>query len=1049
MLDAGAAPLAEFLGFDGIEGVRVTEQFLTGTLVASGGRVALVVVAWGARLDPMWRPAVIEATRNGCRWAILFNGTHLRLVDARRVFMRRYAEFDLDAAADEADAWPALWAIFGAPGFAACDRGASSLDQLVVASEQHSSRVCRSLRTGVLSASAAVLEAVAGRDLSAPALDAAFEQSLTIVYRLLFLLFAEARQLLPVWHPIYSRSYSVDALRAAAELPANPVGMWDALQAMARLAHAGCVAGDLRVTPFNGRLFAPSRTPLAERRNLDDAAARDAVAALSTTASDDGAGRERIEYRELGVEQLGAVYETLLDYEPRAVRSGRRQHVTLERGSTARKRSATFYTPQPLAQYLVRAALEPLTAAAAPEQILSLRIVDPAAGSGAFLVAACRFLAGAYEDALIATGACHPADLGPQERASIRRQVAERCLFGVDLNPMAVQLARLSLWLATLSADRPLTFLDHHLLVGDSLIGASVSRLRSAAPAHRRRKDQSTLPLFDDSFVENAVATTLPVRLSLEAPDDTVDRVRAKERALAGLVRDDLPLSRLKRAADAWCAAWFAGDGVTVPSRAVPDIADAILSGRSSLPAQTVAMYRAAADAAAQSRRFFHWELEFPEVFFTAEGTRRPDGGFDAVISNPPWDMLRADLGGADDRAGHRGSVKSLTRFARDSGLYVAGPEGHANLYQLFTERALGLTRPGGRIALLLPAGLLSDHGSAALRRHLLSRSDVDAIVGIDNRNRVFPIHRSTRFVLVSATAGRSTREIRCTLGVHDLDVLGDRPATETRGGVVSVTVPLLEHVSGRGLAIPWILDSADLAILERAHAAFEPLGAASGWGASFGRELNATDDRGLFRPRDDKAIPVVEGKHLRPFQVDLSQARHYVRLSDVRGRFGTAGAPHRPRLAYRDVASPTNRLTLIACVLPADCVSTHTVFCLRTRLPLIAQHFLCGLFNSLVVNFFVRLRVSTHVTTEIVERLPVPSIEHAPATARKIAALARLLSRKTGPAEFARLNALVAQLYGLTAAEYDHVVGSFPLLPEHERDRCVAEYASGLRLLP
>jgi type I restriction-modification system DNA methylase subunit len=215
------------------------------------------------------------------------------------------------------------------------------------------------------------------------------------------------------------------------------------LQAIARLAHAGCRAGDLRVTPFNGRLFAPSRTPLADRRDLDDEAARRAVLALSTRPAPDRAGRERIAYRDLGVEQLGAVYETLLDYEPRiepeprrSVQSDRdvspapvgpvegarppaarplerpRSRVSLVRGSSIRKATGSFYTPQPLADYLVRRTLGPLVRDAAPGDILRLRVVDPAMGSGAFLVAACRYLADAYETALLRTGGCAASDSG-------------------------------------------------------------------------------------------------------------------------------------------------------------------------------------------------------------------------------------------------------------------------------------------------------------------------------------------------------------------------------------------------------------------------------------------------------------------------------------------------------------------------------------------------------------------------------------------------------------------------------------------------------------
>src|SRR5204862_7300654 len=150
------------------------------------------------------------------------------------------------------------------------------------------------------------------------------------------------------------------------------IGFWDALRAIARLAHAGCHAGDLRVTPFNGRLFSPARTPLAERRGLDDEAARRALVALSTRPAADRAGRQRIGYRDLGVEQLGAVYETLLDYTPTMDRDPpnarpSRPRVSLVRGSGIRKATGSFYTPLPLAEYLVRRTLDPLVTDAAPE----------------------------------------------------------------------------------------------------------------------------------------------------------------------------------------------------------------------------------------------------------------------------------------------------------------------------------------------------------------------------------------------------------------------------------------------------------------------------------------------------------------------------------------------------------------------------------------------------------------------------------------------------------------------------------------------------------
>ena len=268
-------------------------------------------------------------------------------------------------------------------------------------------------------------------------------------------------------------------------------------------------------------------------------------------------------------------------FRPGDAADGRPGSVGLIRGSGIRKATGSFYTPQPIADYLVRRTLGPLVRDASPERILQLRVVDPAMGSGAFLVSACRYLAAAYEAALVRTGAYHGSDFGARERVATRRTIAERCLYGVDLNPMAVQLARLSLWLATLAADRPLTFLDHHLQTGDSLLGAWLSSLRRPPIPDRGRRSRQdaagALPLFADADVAEALRAALPIRFSLEeTPGDTIDQVRAKESALAALGRRDAVLAKWKRVADLWCAVWFTASsgrraGVVVQRARRPD----------------------------------------------------------------------------------------------------------------------------------------------------------------------------------------------------------------------------------------------------------------------------------------------------------------------------------------------------------------------------------------------------------------------------------------------------------------------------------------------
>ena len=1020
VLDAAALPLLEIAGVSGARDVDSMRDVIVVTVGTSAPPSVLLVVPWGNPLHLHWRTAIEQATLRQARWCLIFNGVACRLMDASRPHSSRFAEFDLDTVSDDAQAAAAfLLVLTGLQG---------SLDALVRESDRHGVAVCRSLKDGVLAASADVLSALARprRDITSAHLQEALEQALTIVYRVLFLLFAESRGLVPLWHPVYRDSYAIETLVTNAA-GGDARGLWDALRAIARLAHAGCRAGNLRVTAFNGRLFSPSRTPLAERRDLDDERARRALMSLATRTASDGAGRERIAYRDFGVEQLGSVYESLLDYQPAA------NPVALVAGSGVRKSTGTFYTPQPIADYLVRATLSPLVRDAHADDILSLRVVDPSMGSGAFLVAACHYLAHAYEVALVRDGGCLASDVGAAERASIRRRIAERCLYGVDINPMAVQLARLSLWLTTLAADRPLTFLDHRLRCGDSLLGAWLDTLR-AAPASRRRmrNDDGAGPLFGDA-VELALRDALPIRFSLErTSDDTLEHVRAKEQALAALQRPETGLSQWRRIANVWCATWLSAETDDVPAAAFHALADHLLGQQGALPAHTTASYLKRADDSAKARRLFHWELEFPEAFFDSSGHRLPRGGFDAVIGNPPWEMIRADSGASKARARARRDNGSLLRFVRRSGVYPSSA-GHANLYQLFTDRAIALLRPGGRFGLVLPSGVATDHGSAALRGRLLRQCDVDALVGLDNQRGVFAIHRSVKFLLATATKGTPTQAIACRLGERDLgtlDTAGDSAPTSDWFRV-RLTPAFIQRVSGDALTIPELKTTLDVAIAERAATLFQPLGSEAGWALRFGRELNATDDRRHF---GRTGLAIVEGKHIDPFRAHLDRCTQFIPAGQAK-RLLPATAIDRPRLAYRDVASSSNKTTLVATILPGNCVSTHTLFCLRTPLPTALQYFLCGLFNSLVVNYLVRTRVTTHVTTATVERLPIPARDHSLSAQREIAAIARFLGKRFDRRLWAALNARVAGLYQLTPAEFRHVLDTFPLVAAEDKN--------------
>lgn len=1016
VFDQVAVPFCQRLGFQIVPSTP-GRGCVHGQLLSKGSIVAvLMVIGWGQDPSSSWRESVRLGIGASVRWCFCFNGPSLRIFDAARTHSRRYAQFDLASVATEPETFAVAWRILAAARVATIDGG---LGEAIKASERHRIDVRDALQSGVHQALTCLTTAFVNargrtRRVAAPS-GIAFDESLVVVYRVLFLLFAEARGLVPMWHPVFRESYTIEALRPIVETRGQRGGVWPALQAIARLAHKGCRAGTLRVPPFNGRLFSPVHAPLADSLPLDETLVRQALGALTTRPARDGL--QRIAFADLGVEHLGGVYERVLDFDLATV-EGRAQ---LVRGD-ARKATGSFYTPRSLTEHLVRRTLAPLVLERDPDAILRLRIVDPAMGSGAFLVAACRYLAQAYETALVRGGVVAVCDVTDAERARFRRVVAQHCLYGVDRNPMAVQLARLSLWLATLSGDRPLTFFDHHLRTGNSLVGA---RLDEIVRAGVRGARSHGMPLFDAEWLERDVRDAVASHVSLrDGREDTLEEIRAKERLFARLNSDAGPLARWKRVADLWCAGWFAPSVRRLPGAIYRDLLD----DTRALPDSVSSPLLDSASAAAGRERFFHWTLEFPEVFGGSA-----TAGFDAVLGNPPWDVLRSTEGA------------SLTRFSRESGCYRQQGGGHANLYQLFAERSLSLLRDGGRLGLVLPSGFTTDHGCASLRRQLLDETTVDSLTMVDNREALFPIHRSLKFVLLTSTKGGRSSVLPCRFGVHATSDFDRLPETGADPGAVMATRELLERISGDQLAIPEFSTQADAVLAGRLALAQPAAASAEGWNLRFGRELNATDDRSQFIASREGAVPVVEGKQVQPFQVDVNASQQFIDPG-VAAQLLPSRPFEKPRLAYRDVAAATNRLTLIAAVLPANTVTTHTLFCLKTPLDDQAQHALCGLFNSYVANYLVRMRVSTHVTVSIVERLPLPVLDRCSRAFHELVLLVQSLVRDAGDRDAAAAHqALAARVYGLTAAEFEHVLGTFPLVDRTDRDLALQVFVDRL----
>ena len=468
--------------------------------------------------------------------------------------------------------------------------------------------------------------------------------------------------------------------------------------------------------------------------------------------------------------------------------------------------------------------------------------------------------------------------------------------------------------------------------------------------------------------------------------EDTLADVRRKQRLFETLSTD--ALRDWRTLCDVWCAWWFMPRGARPDAREYAALADAVIANARVLSRRDVQRRLRAVESIRGSQRFFHWPLEFPEVF------NGGNAGFDAVIGNPPWEMLRAGSGSS--------GREPFKQFVRSSGLFALGASGHVNLYQLFLERALQLTRHGGRIGMVLPWGLMTDDGSAELRRRLLDGTRIDTLVRFDNSEGLFQAHRSLRFAALTASVGVAPAPFELTRAGRGARGIGDLPDMGLPRAGPLVTRDALASLGGRSRRIPDVRDERAFAIALKLAANHRALGDPGGWGASFGRELNLTDDRAAFGAA---GMPVLEGKHLHPYRIDIGAGCH--RISRAAAARLLPGRPYdRARLAYRDVTAATNRQTVIAAIVPRGMVTSHSLFCLRNEWDAETQRALCRILNSAVANFLIRLFVTSHLTTSLMEWLPVPSRERA------VAALGgtRL--------DAAAVESRVCGLYGLTEDE-------------------------------
>lgn len=737
-------------------------------------------------------------------------------------------------------------------------------------------------------------------------LDEVREAALVLLYRLLFLFYAEDRNLLPVRDARYA-PYSVRRLRERIrdEVQASKVfstrldNIWRDLRGAFLLIDEGDDA--VGMPAYNGGLFDRARAPLLERTRVPDAVMAPIIDALSRRTED--LLRGWINYRDLSVSHLGGIYERLLEYslvhEVQAADSYKDKpeinRIVAQPASFARKVSGSYYTHDDLVRLILRESVgllarervdafedhtkklakktslnpadwERLDAKDPASQILELKICDPAMGSGHFLVALVDDLADRVLEA-IATAtqlvneqpwAAHLAESGRpwqspvlqrmayirrsikstakdhgwavtdaqlDDRHIVRRMILKKTIFGVDKNPMAVELAKTALWLHTFTVGAPLSFLDHHLKIGDSLHGEQLvgvqrnlqelgalllqsefDRLARAAKNISQVADLTDVDIAEaklsKQLANEAIANVAPMHAVLDfwralrwlLPGWPVDKVSKLPRLLK--VPKDAPNPML--------------DGVVKLLDPGHNLVAVLSTGR--LEGDDDAT-RAANDLMARARElaeretFFHWWTSFPTVF--GSGTA---GGFDAIIGNPPWDRIKLqevewfaerDLNiAAQPRAADRkrliaelqqmkaplwhSYVEAMARAEANarvlgngklgSGDYPLLGGGDVNLYSLFVERAQALAAPGGLVALLTPSGIAADKGAAEFFRSISSTGRLGALFDFENRKVFFPdVHASFKFcALVFGGPERTFKQTRCAFYLHRLAELDD-----------------------------------------------------------------------------------------------------------------------------------------------------------------------------------------------------------------------------------------------------------------------------------
>ena len=986
-------------------------------------------------------------------WGLVFAGDRVRLMrDNASLTRPAWIEADLGAIfRDEMFAdFAALWLLihasrFGAEGAAASDcalerwreagmrAGTSARERLRVNVEE----ALMALGQGILDANPAIRERLDTNQLTMPHL---FEQMLRVVYRLIFLGVAEDRDLL---HPpatpkavrdLYSNNYGFAWARDKStrrNAHDHHHDAWEGVKVTFRALERG---EKLLGLPALGGLFDRALTPDLDAAQIPNRALLAAAFKLGWLIED--GRRVRINWRDMATEELGSVYEGLLELVPVREDEGRTFSFAggAEARGNARKVSGSYYTPDSLVQCLLDSALDPVLeraeAVGGAEAILELNVIDPACGSGHFLLGAARRMA---------TRVAQLRNPDAPDYNAAMRDVVRNCIHGVDRNPMAIELAKVALWIESVEPGKPLGFLDANIQCGDSLLGvfdlkALVEGIPDDAYKALTGDDKDTANGLkklnrserDAGLLRRAIAPEKLVERFDRfhaMPESSLAEIAAKAKAFAA-IKGDPDWWPLRVACDAYIAAFLlpkpkttsSVDKVMVPTtRQVREALDR------RPPQGPLAV---AIDSAASAARAFHWPLSFPEVMIGK-------GGFDVVLGNPPWEVVQLSEGEyfasrVPEIALLKGAIRkraiaalesehpqifaqyqtdkrifdAMNEFARASGRFDLSARGKVNTYGLFAEHFMNLSRESGRAGMIVPTGIATDATTAPFFGHLVSSKRLAGLIDFENREKLFSaIDSRMKFCLLTIGGGVDEAEFsffltdpvqleqaerRFTLSPDQIAAINPNTKTapvfrarrdaELTAQIYARVPVLIDEVAKKASVQTQLIQNFFSGSNAKDQLIFEA-------GATTAEANRQPVYRGsmvwhfnhraaTFDPSiADFREPTVDELADPEFQISSDK---YVPTPDLAARYDLRNWHGGWFAGWRDITNSTNERTVVACIVPlAAADDTFSVL-----LPEHGAHeaaILCAALNSLVVDFCAQQKVGgTHIRKFTLQQFPV-----------------------------------------------------------------------------